>query len=173
MSRVSKKFLKLGTTTGELSARDIPANYTPASYVPAQAGAEGADKISAHLKGLDQAISSAVAAVSGDIGLTAAPLTHNQGSPTNITGLAFNNAVTRSAHVHYCVVVSATSDVYEAGTLVLVQKSSGWDIAHTYMGDSTGIVFSVTSTGQVQYTCPAFSGFSSATIKFRADTTTI
>lgn len=172
MSRVSKKFLKLGTDSGQLNARDIPANYTPVSYTPAQAGSEGADKVSSHLKGLDTALSS-IGSISGDIGLTAASLTHNQASPANITGLAFSNAVTRSAHVHYSVVVSATSDVYEAGVLLLVQKGSGWDIAHTYMGDSTGIVFSVTSSGQVQYTCPSFAGFSSATIKFRAETTTI
>lgn len=166
MSRITKKFIKLGTGSDELNARDISANYTPSNYSPVQAGSEGADKVSAHLKGVDAALSASSADVS-------ASLANNQAAPANVTGLSFNPALIRSAEIHYSITINATSSLFEAGTLVVLQKNSGWNISQTCVGDDTGIVLSITSSGQVQYTSPAFTGFSSATIKFRAITTTV
>jgi len=40
-------------------------------------------------------------------------------------------------------------------------------------GDESGVVFSITSAGQVQYTSANYSGFVSGKIKFRAITTTV
>lgn len=53
MSRISKKFVKLGTASDEINARDLEGNFTPSNYTPAQVASEGNTKISAHLKGID------------------------------------------------------------------------------------------------------------------------
>jgi hypothetical protein len=53
MSKVKKKYIRLGTGTDDLNARDIPANFTPITYNPTEVSSEGIDKISAHLKGID------------------------------------------------------------------------------------------------------------------------
>lgn len=56
MSRIKKKFLRLGTGTDDLNSRDVPANFTPTNYTPAQVASEGTDKVSAHLKGIDNKV---------------------------------------------------------------------------------------------------------------------
>lgn len=106
----------------------------------------------------------------GDITETTFSLANTQSSPSNITGLAFSNAVVRAATVFYCVNVSATTSLYEAGTLQLVQKGSSWEMSQTDVGDNSQVVFTVTAAGQIQYTTPTYTGFSSASIKFRAQT---
>lgn len=53
MSKIKKKYIKLGTGTDDLNAQDLPANYTAVNYTPTQVASEGTSKISAHLKGLD------------------------------------------------------------------------------------------------------------------------
>lgn len=54
MARLSKKFIKLGiSTVDELNSRDLPANYTAVNYTPTQVSIEGVDKVSSHLKGID------------------------------------------------------------------------------------------------------------------------
>lgn len=50
---LNKKWLNIGTGTGGLNAQDIPANFAPSVYTPDQVASEGTDKISAHLKGID------------------------------------------------------------------------------------------------------------------------
>lgn len=73
MSQIKKKFIKFGTGTDDVNSRVIPANYTPSSYTPTQVASEGTDKISAHLKGINNAIaavsSETVSLISTDITL--------------------------------------------------------------------------------------------------------
>jgi hypothetical protein len=85
MSRVKKKFIRLGTGTDDLNSRDIPANYTPTAYTPTQVATEGTDKVSAHLKGINNALNSAA----GDINLTSFAGANNQASAANVTGFLF------------------------------------------------------------------------------------
>lgn len=51
------KFIKWGTGAGDVNSQDIPAAFTPSNYTPVEVGSEGADKVSAHLKGIDNAVS--------------------------------------------------------------------------------------------------------------------
>lgn len=53
MSQIKKKFIKFGTGSDAVNARDLPANYTPSEYTPAQVASEGNDKVSAHLNGIN------------------------------------------------------------------------------------------------------------------------
>jgi hypothetical protein len=66
------------------------------------------------------------------------------------------------------VVLDATTDAYESFTLHGIQKGSSWEMATTSVGDSSGVVFSITNSGQIQYTSPNASGFVSLNFKFRA-----
>ena len=173
MSRLKKKFIKLGTSSDELNSRDIPANFSgPSNYTPAQIASEGTTVVSAHLKGIDDKLGT-LGGVAGDISLTSFSISNNQASAANVTGLAFSNASVRSAQAHYSVFVDATANLYESGELLLIQKDSSWEIAQSYVGDLSGITFSVTSAGQVQYTSSNYSGFSTGIIKFRAQVTTL
>jgi hypothetical protein len=165
----TRKFIKFGIDSDGVNSRLIPANYTPSNYSPLEVSSEGADKTSSHLKGIDTVLG-LVAPVSGDIALTSFSTTNNQSSFANVTGLSFSNSVTRSAFVMYSITIDATTDLFEEGTLELLQKSSSWSIVRQSIGDDTGIEFSITSSGQVQYKSSNISGFVSGVIKFKAET---
>lgn len=109
----------------------------------------------------------------GDINETSFSAANNISSPANVTGLAFANATVRSAIVTASVYVNATTSLYEVFTLELVQNGSGWYISSRSTGDASGFIFTVTSAGQVQYVNNNYTGFSAATVKFRAITTSV
>ena len=111
--------------------------------------------------------------ITGDIQETAFSLANNVTVAANVTGLAFANGVTRSAEVDYAITIDATADLFETGTLKLIQKGASWDICQTTCGDISGIVFAVASAGQVQYTSNNDAGYVSSEIKFRAITTSL
>jgi hypothetical protein len=106
-----------------------------------------------------------------DIPETSFSPVNNQTSPANVTGLTFNNAQVRSFEALVSVAIDATSSLFESIKLHGIQKDSGWMMSQTGVGDNSGITFSITSTGQVQYVSGNNAGFTSATIKFRAITT--
>jgi hypothetical protein len=168
MARLSKKFIKLGTGTDELNAREISANFSaPSSYTPTQLASEGTDKISAHLKGIDSTLGS-LGGTTGDIGHSSFTAADNQSSAANVTGLAFANGTVRS----FIAIVSITrGSTYAQYQLRAIQKASSWELIQEYIGDSTGISFTITSAGQVQY--QSTSTGNSATIKFRATVTQV
>jgi len=101
----------------------------------------------------------------GDIDQTSFPASNNQSSAANITSFVFSNAVTRGFEA---VVTIERGSTYAEYTLKGIQKSSSWEMSQDYIGDDTGIAFSITSSGQIQYTSTN-TGFG-ATIKFRAST---
>ena len=98
---------------------------------------------------------------------------NNQGSPANVTGLAFSNGTTRSFSVQMSVVVDATASLYSQYKLDGVQHASGWYIFSNVIGDNALLTFTITSAGQIQYTSANYAGFVSLTMKFRAQTITI
>lgn len=162
--RVSKKFIKLGTNSDEISASDVPSNFpSPSNYTPDSSDVNG------HLTGIDTALAG-VSVPAGDIAHTSFSLANNQAAAANVTGLSFSNAATRGARIDYTVTIDATADLYEKGTLEVVQRGSDWVIARDFMGDDSLVDFTITTSGQVQYTTPSYAGFVSGTMKFRAIT---
>jgi len=107
----------------------------------------------------------------GDINETSFAAANNQPAATTITGFAFASASVRSFKALISVEIDATADLYEAFELVGVNKSGSFDMAVSAVGDDSGIVFSITAGGQVQYTSTNLSGFVSNTMRFRAITT--
>ena len=93
---------------------------------------------------------------------------NNVATPTNVTGFAFANANVRAFSALVSVSVIATSSLYENLTMNGIQKGSDWEISVSSTGDNSLVLFSITSSGQIQYQSSNYSGFTSLTIKFRA-----
>ena len=87
--------------------------------------------------------------------------------------MAFSSATVRGFEAIVSVAIDATSDLFETFTLLGINKGSSFDMSIQSVGDDSGISFSITSGGQVQYTSTNVSGFVSNTIKFRARTTSV
>ena len=109
----------------------------------------------------------------GDIAETSFSLANNQSSAANVTGFAFAAAGVRGFTALVSVSINATSSLFEVFEILGVQTSSGFSISTSSTGDDSGVIFSITSAGQIQYTSGNVSGFTSGTIKFRAMVTTI
>lgn len=109
----------------------------------------------------------------GDIQETSASLANNQVAAANVTGLAFANGVVRSFEAQVSVLVDATTDLYEVFELHGIQKGSDWNMSVESAGDESGVAFSITSSGQVQYTSASYAGFVSASVRYRALTLSV
>jgi hypothetical protein len=86
---------------------------------------------------------------------TSFALANNQIVAANVTGLSFNSASYKSAHIY--TEVRRKTDSNEAvsnGILRVMYKdsSSAWILIDELGGDDDGITFSITTGGQIQYT---------------------
>lgn len=111
--------------------------------------------------------------LASDIEETSFSIANNQSSPANVTGFAFSNTLVKSFSAIVSVSIDATSDIFELFEIKGIQKSSEWNISISSTGDISGISFSITNTGQIQYTSNSYTGFVSGIIKFRAITTSV
>lgn len=109
----------------------------------------------------------------GDLNELSFSLNNNQTTVADVTGLSFANGTVRSAEIHYSVVIDATSNVYETGTIIVIQQGASWVLMQNNLGDNSGISFDITPTGQVQYTSDNTVGFVSGILKARAITTSV
>lgn len=100
-------------------------------------------------------------------------LANNQSSASDITGLAFNTAVIDAFEAIISIKIVATANLYEMIKVYGIKKDSEWDLGIYRVGDNSGIEFTITNAGQIQYTSSNYSGFTSGTLKFRAVTLTI
>lgn len=110
------------------------------------------------------AITTQAASVSGpsDIPVTSFTVANNIASVANVTGLFFDPTLVRGAIVDYSIYrSSSTTELSETGQMMLTYKSTAgtWELAPFHTG-SSGVVFSITNAGQVQYTSSNFGGIS-------------
>lgn len=172
------------STSGLAGGGDITATrnlVVDINGTTAETVADNADKILIYdnsataLKSMTRAnfLSGIAIASAGDINETSFSSANNQAAPANITGLAFANGTVRSFKALVSVTIDATADLYEVFELLGVQKGASWDMAQSATGDTSGLVFSITNAGQIQYTSTNEAGFVSGTVKFRAITTSI
>jgi hypothetical protein len=97
---------------------------------------------------------------------------NNQASAAAVTGLIFN-----SSNVNYfeCILTvgittSVPSTLNAVYTIRGNYNASGWAIAVSYIGDNTGITFSInSSTGQISYTSTNVSFWTSDIFRFRVE----
>jgi hypothetical protein len=109
----------------------------------------------------------------GDIPETSFSIANNQASAANVTGFLLTPATVRGFKALVSVEIDATLELYETFELVGINKAGAFDMAVNSVGDESGIVFSITSGGQVQYTSANYAGFVAGLIKFRVETTTV
>ena len=98
-----------------------------------------------------------------------------QAAAANITGFSFSNSVVRAfdAIVSVTILTTDNTNKYSYYNLKGVQKSGNWVVNSSYVGDATGYTFSVTNSGQIQYTSTSVGNYSSSYVSFRALTTSI
>lgn len=104
----------------------------------------------------------------GDISQTSFTAADNQAAAANVTGLAFANASVRSFNAILSVTRGTTYANYQLNG---IQKAASWEISQSYVGDDTGLVFTITTAGQVQY--QSSSTGNTALLKFRANVTSV
>ena len=90
---------------------------------------------------------------------------NNQSSAVDVTGALIASGA-YGADIFLATRTLATSDLFTNYHLRIINRSSSWEIVTSYVGDDSGIVFSITTGGQVQYTSPNFAGFSSLVMKY-------
>lgn len=82
----------------------------------------------------------------------------NNTGPSNVTGLLFDKTVSRSFRVDFQIYRSATAKQYERGVLLGITDGTDWYISSVGSVGDAGVVFTITSAGQVQYTSDNMSG---------------
>jgi hypothetical protein len=108
---------------------------------------------------------------SSDLELTesmSATILNNQASPISIAGLSFSGST--SGRFIYEIRRSTDSATIEcSGNVDALYIDSTWQLSeYNRLGDDSGVVFSITSGGQIQYTSSNMSGSGySGTITFR------
>ena len=121
-----------------------------------------------------EAVATALSTVQGpnDIPTTTAILANNTTVSANIPGLVFSAASTLSIDVEYLVTRiydSGVTTVAETGKLLGSYDGVDFFIAREFVIDS-GMKFTITSVGQVQYTSSNLPNHISTEIRFKAKT---
>jgi len=95
---------------------------------------------------------------------------NNVTSATNVTGLTFNTSDTRyfESKVVVTITKTDTTTLDEIISLRGNNNDSGWQLFTENIGDTSGIVFTITSGGQVQYTSTNVASFSSSIFRYSA-----
>jgi hypothetical protein len=152
VQQIPLSYLDIDDTLAADSDTKVPSQQAVKAYVASQIGA------SAH---------------AGDIAHTSFSAANNQVAAASVTGLAFAAGSVRSFKAQVSVSIDATTDLNEVFELVGVQLASGFVMASSSVGDDSGVVFTITSGGQIQYTSQNVAGFTSSAIRFRAQVTDI
>jgi len=92
---------------------------------------------------------------------------NNQSTPAPITGLLFSNPIS-AFETLLSISIIASPNLFSLYTIQGVKLDSSWVINFKSVGEITGIVFSIESTGQVMYTSSNLPGFTSNTMKFKS-----
>jgi len=109
----------------------------------------------------------------GDISETSFAIANDQGTAANVTGFTFSNTVVRSFRALVSIEIDADADTFEMYDLIGINKGGTFEMSQSAVGDDSGVVFSITAGGQIQYTSTDNVGFVSGSIKFRAETTSV
>jgi hypothetical protein len=102
---------------------------------------------------------------------------NNQAAMTTISGLIFDETITRAFTCYLSISIVATTSLFGYVELRGLQKASGtWVLSATFIGDETNMDFDIISSGgfgRIRYTSGDEAGFVSNTLSFRASTMTL
>jgi hypothetical protein len=94
---------------------------------------------------------------------------NNVSTSTAITSLIFPTANIRSFSINVQIqLLAGTGNLYAYYTIDGIQNTSGWAIDDTFIGDNTGISFSIDNTGQIYYTSSNIVNWISCTLSYKA-----
>lgn len=109
---------------------------------------------------------------SGDINQQEFLANNNQIIPNNITNFVFDNNV-KSFMGMVCVTIETIDNIFDSlYELKGIHKKNGWYMHTNFIGDDTGIIFTMNTSGQVKYTSRNIPNWISTIIKFRATSLT-
>jgi hypothetical protein len=92
---------------------------------------------------------------------------NNVSVAANVTGLSFSNSAVRFFKADVSVsLVSSTGGSYQVFTFEGTQNTAGWSLYQSNVGDISGLSFSITAAGQIQYTSTNVVNWTSNTIRF-------
>ena len=112
----------------------------------------------------------------GDISKERSSILSNGASSTPVTGFTFDGTKVRGFHA------LATVDIIRANGAHLHANydlrgiqlaNSNWQLNSIYMGDNTGVDFTINTSGQILYTSSSVGNYTSSVVKFRALTTSV
>lgn len=166
---VRNSFRKVGLTNGYKTTNLVANPALTTSYnltLPASTPTIAGQSLISDTNGLTT-WGSTTASVSTFTGTTN-PVT----TPANVTGLVFT---VPSTSISVYVALNAATNIYAVYSLYAYQKGSAtsWGLAYLVNGDTDddpGVVFSITSAGQVQYILGAVTGFTSLVLMWTLGT---
>lgn len=168
--------IPLGTVTETTSAVLTLTGWTDATIgSPTIQVSQSTTSTSGYLSSTDwNTFNNKPTSASGDINPTSFSAANNVTSAADVTGLAFSNATTGSFEALVQVLVNATTPLRQTYNIQGTQLGAGnWSMSQTTSGNESGFVFTITSSGTIQYTNNNYAGFTSATVRFRAITLTL
>lgn len=173
VSNIKRKFISFGTGATDVNAQVIPATNTATAYTPTPVASESSAEVSAHLNGINIALSG-ITTTTGDINLTTYSGLINNTANQNVTGFNFVNATVRSFRAQVSLTITATTNLYAIYDVLAVQRAADWVVSFTGAGDSIpGINIHSTAAGQVQVDLGSITGFSASKLAFRATVTQV
>jgi hypothetical protein len=170
----------IGIEAGTLKGTELDVNtaYIRSSIESANIGT-GALIISGGV-GINKSVN-----IGGDLTVNGVNITPNYGdlvklqsftgshnvSNVAITGLVFDTVYTNAFDIYLFVKILATSNRYANYHIRGIWKGgTSFEVVSNYVGDDTGINFGITGSGQIVYSAPSYSGFTSLSMRFRAYT---
>lgn len=142
----------------------ITIQGTPITFPVSGSSPQWAEAVDQFARAVEGALNSVVGAF--DVAPQALIIdAYNPGTNIPIAALSFPTASVRSAFIRYAVFrATNTTSVYESGELEIVYNPNGptnnkWEVAQRLVGDGQ-ITFSVTDTGQVEFSTLAIAGSS-------------
>jgi hypothetical protein len=91
---------------------------------------------------------------------------NNTTLPTNVNNLLFNEISSFTVNLNITLIKSIGSNLYSYFILEGIKNDSGWSLLTSYSGDDTGVIFTITSNGQIQYTSTNISNWVSNTFRY-------
>ena len=80
-------------------------------------------------------------------------IANNQTVAQSLSGVSFDSAEHRAVILSYSILRSIDgTESSQVGQLRLAYRASSWSLSDDFSGDDTGVTFTITNTGQVQYT---------------------
>lgn len=88
---------------------------------------------------------------------------NNQATAANVTGFTVSSAI--SSRYLVGIYREATTNSYETLDVLVVKKNGSYQISINAVGDNPGVVLSITSAGQIQYTSTSVTGHNATNSK--------